>query len=56
MGEKMKLKKLGSVIIEFISHPMHIIVFIWVAVELHKKLHEEYLKETALERMIYSKR
>jgi len=52
----MDMKKLGKIIIEWIKHPMELIVFIWISIELHRKMIEEYRKETALERMIYSKR
>ena len=52
----MNLKKLGKTIIEFICHPMHIVVFIWLSVEVFKMMCEEYRKDTALERMIYSRR
>jgi len=56
MGEKMNLKKLGVTIIEFTRHPMHIVVFVWLSVKLMKEMHDHYVRETALERMIYSKR
>jgi hypothetical protein len=47
------IKEIALLLMDWIKHPLAFVVFVWISVKLLKEIHTEYLKETALERMIY---
>jgi len=55
-GDNMNLKIVGNEILFRLKHPFAIIVDIILLIEIGRMMREAYLEDTALERMIYSKK